>query len=140
MGQTNQQRRLLRLADAMNRKAARLGTSGRITASDLAMVMLTYRVCPYCGIDLSDGGTFDHRIAFDRGGSNTRDNLVRCCYDCQRRKFTKTPEEWLVFRDEWRTCASCGKRFKPRFADLQRGYAVTCSRSCSGKRRWATDA
>jgi 5-methylcytosine-specific restriction endonuclease McrA len=48
--------------------------------------------CEYCGCDGRLG--LDHVIPFSRGGSNTIDNVVPCCFDCNTRKYNKTPEEY----------------------------------------------
>ena len=41
----------------------------------------------------------DHVIPNSRGGDNTWENMVSCCFDCNSRKGSKTPEEaGLKFR------------------------------------------
>ena len=59
--QTAIQRRLVRLAGAMNAKAIRLGVRGRVTAMELAQIQIESEdVCFYCGIKMpADGGSFD---------------------------------------------------------------------------------
>jgi 5-methylcytosine-specific restriction endonuclease McrA len=43
--------------------------------------------------------TIDHVIPKSRGGDNTWENMVTCCFDCNSRKGSKTPEEaGLKFR------------------------------------------
>jgi 5-methylcytosine-specific restriction endonuclease McrA len=138
MSQGPEQRRLARIASAYNVKAERLGRPGRIEAEDLARIALRDRECPYCGITLAEnGGTFDHRMPLDRGGANAPSNIVRCCWECQRAKYTKTDAEFIVFRAQEFHCTVCGRTFQPRYADLARGYAKTCSRSCAAQSRWA---
>jgi len=132
--QTATERRFSKLAAAINAKARRLNAPGTISATDLALVYLAAdRKCEYCGIEVSPGGvSFDHAIAFARGGANIRENLAASCMTCQRGKFTKSPEEWEQARHLVVQCSVCGKDFKPRWADYVRGYGRTCSRVCSG--------
>ena len=133
--QSPEQRRLIRIAAYMNTKARRIGAAGSVGSEDLAKVVLLHPTCAYCGVALEIGqGTFDHAIPLDRGGPNVVENLVRCCYACQREKFTKTPEELESFRSTKFSCVVCGTSFRPRYADLRRGYGKTCSRRCSGRR------
>lgn len=134
MTQTPAQRRFIRLASSTNRKAARLGLNGRITAEDYARAYIASGgSCPYCGIDITpDDCSFDHRIPFDRGGENEVGNIVACCLTCQREKGTKTPDEYAHARTLTVTCEGCGRTFKPRYADWLRGFGRTCSSECAG--------
>lgn len=134
MTQTAAQRRLIRLAASTNRKAANLGLNGRITAEDYARAYIaTGGECPYCGIEIApETCSFDHATPFDRGGENEPENIVACCLTCQREKATKTPEEFAIARTLTVNCESCGRTFKPRYADYVRGYGRTCSPECAG--------
>lgn len=135
MTQSALQRRLVRLASAMNQKALLLGATGRVTAEELAQVIeASDGVCAYCGAELPDmEGTFDHVVPYANGGENLTTNIVRACLSCNRTKATKTPEELKAFANLRVTCA-CGKIFRPRWADWKRGYGRACSRSCSGRK------
>lgn len=128
------QRRIARLAAAINQKAARLAHRERITADDLALVFLEASGrCAYCGIEVDPmGASFDHAVPFARGGTNTRANLVLSCITCQRTKFTKLPAEHIEYQRLQRQCRTCRRAFRPRFADIKRGYGFYCSRRCSG--------
>jgi len=58
------------------------------------------RRCAYCGVEamLIEA---DHRIPLSRGGRNSIENIVPACRRCNRRKRTKTEEEfraWLLAR------------------------------------------
>lgn len=131
------QRRLVRLAAAMNRKAERVGATGRVNAADLAEVMLLSEGrCQYCGIELDPlGGTFDHVVSFDRGGDNLIYNIVRSCHEDNRTKAAnKTPEQLAEYASLQVQCATCGRLFRPRWADWVRGLGKTCSRACAGRR------
>ena len=138
MTQTVLQRRLVRVAAAMNAKARRLGARGSVSAETLAMVILEYPTCPYCGVKLDPmHGQFDHMIPFDHGGANTRSNLVFCCLTCNRQKFTKSVSEHEEFLNFSMTCPIDGTIFKPRYSDWVRGLGRFCSRSCSAASRWS---
>lgn len=123
-------RRLQRIASSFNAKARKVHAPGVVTWQMLATVG---DQCHYCHIylDLRDG-SWDHVIPFDRGGSNFITNIVRCCTTCQRKKFTKTPEEYAVAEDLRVTCPIDGVEFKPRWAEYQRGMARYCSLRCAG--------
>ena len=125
-------RRLSRIASGFNTKGRRLGRRGTVTWKHL------YELGDYCfycdiGMDKMDG-SYD----FDQGGSNDPSNIVRCCVSCQRRKFTKTPEEYAEHRLMRVTCAldGCDKVFTPRYAEAKRGMAKYCSLSHAAKSRW----
>jgi hypothetical protein len=137
MGQTKEQRRLIRLAASMNKKARRLGAPGLLTAEDLARIALKSKTCRYCGVRLEIGqGSFDHIIAFDRGGANAFHNVTRCCFACQRSKFTKTEAEYAKHRSLIVSCSVCGTEFKPRWGEWINGRARVCSRRCAARSRW----
>lgn len=139
MTQSPLQRRLIRLAPAINRKAARLGAQGRVSAESLYLVIKAHPKCPYCG-QLNDPmhGTFDHVVPFDRGGTNLRGNIVFCHLSCNRHKFTKSVAEHTQYEALTVTCPVDGKEFRPRWADWNRGLGRFCSRSCSAASRWSS--
>ena len=129
-------RRLQRIAAAFNAKGRRMNVPGVITAEMLATMP---GACFYCGTRLAImDGTFDHKIPFDRGGDNRLNNVVRCCMSCNRRKFNKTPEEFVTYEGTTVTCAlpGCGVTWQPRYAERLRGMAKFCSRSHAAKSRW----
>jgi len=132
---TSIKRRLQRIASTFNAKARRLHVPGIVSWQMLAAMPGT---CHYCGLELSlDQGTWDHVAAFDKGGTNEITNIVRCCTDCQRRKHTKTPEEFAEHQVLWATCKrpGCGRQYQPRWAEWINGRARYCSRRCSGSAR-----
>lgn len=122
----------MRIASAFNSKARRLGIPGTVSAIELAAKP---RKCAYCGI-LVDKGAFDHIIPLAEGGLNISTNIVRCCLDCNRRKFLKTPAEFDEHRQLIVSCLVCGRQYQPRWAEYRAGRAKVCSRSCAGKKRW----
>lgn len=123
-----------RKASSMNMRARRVGARGVIT---IDMLAAKPDQCAYCKVGLEPGhGTFDHRVALDKGGPNTYDNIERCCIKCQRSKFTKSEAEFLRYVAEGRiTCQldGCDNTWVPRYAERIRGMAKFCSRSCAAK-------
>lgn len=47
--------------------------------------------CVYCGTQRKL--TIDHVIPKSRGGDNSWENMVTCCFDCNSKKGNKTPQE-----------------------------------------------
>lgn len=54
-------------------------------------------ICQYCGRK-SERLECDHIVPISKGGSNTMDNLITACFDCNRSKRAHTLEEWIVIR------------------------------------------
>lgn len=50
--------------------------------------------CYYCQCKLGDKYHVDHVVPLSRGGSNSIDNLVLACPECNLRKQDKLPHEW----------------------------------------------
>lgn len=135
MTQSSVQRRLVRLASAMNAKAVRLGARGLVAPFELAEIMVESEGrCQYCGVELPPmEGSFDHVVPFGRGGANLKANIVRACVTCNREKGLKSAEELAIYAALRVKCEVCGKQFRPRWADWKRGLGRTCSRVCSGR-------
>lgn len=53
--------------------------------------------CHYCGFVASE---VDHVIPRSRGGSDTPENLVAACRECNAEKSDLTPDEWAAKRRE----------------------------------------
>jgi hypothetical protein len=50
--------------------------------------------CHYCGQKVTENNaTLDHKIPQSKGGDNSKENLVTCCFDCNSIKSGKTLEE-----------------------------------------------
>lgn len=60
--------------------------------------------CPFCNVDMvpnapgvkklySDTMTMDHIVPGSKGGRNSLDNLVLCCYACNHKKANKMPSK-----------------------------------------------
>jgi 5-methylcytosine-specific restriction endonuclease McrA len=134
--QTPAQRRYVRLASSMNKKASRLGRNGRVTPEDLAWTFLISQgKCSYCGIYvMATECSFDHRNPFVAGGENDVTNIVATCLSCNRQKARRLAHEFALAREYRVNCEVCGRNFKPRWADHVRGYGRTCSAECAGKK------
>ncbi len=53
--------------------------------------------CHYCGIKVDENNaTLDHVIPISKGGNNSKENLVACCFECNSIKSGKTLEEVAV--------------------------------------------
>lgn len=72
----------------VNQKAARFGVEGKLDWRDLVP-----DDCAYCGIACE---SWDHVVPMSRGGANTLENLVPCCWPCNQDKRNRTPDEWLA--------------------------------------------
>lgn len=61
--------------------------------------------CFYCHCplvlekNLPNSRTIDHMLPIKRGGTNDIDNLAPACWDCNRKKHTRTAEEFLNKKD-----------------------------------------
>ena len=134
--QTAGERRLSKLAAAINQKWRRTGNAGvPVTAADLASIWLNDSgKCRYCGIGVDlMGCSFDHVVPFAENGVNEVGNIATACITCQRSKYTKSTSEFAEWQELERTCRGCGVQFKPRWADVKRGYGWYHSRSCSAR-------
>lgn len=65
--------------------------------------------CPYCGVQLTwKNMSLDHMIPKNRGGKNTKDNLMHICNRCNRRKSILNFKEYkslLEFLDKYEKVA-----------------------------------
>lgn len=79
------------------RRALEKSATGSFTSSDLKM---KYEIqngkCFWCGAELGDGYHADHVVPLSRGGSNSSDNIVISCSNCNQRKHNKMPEDWIM--------------------------------------------
>lgn len=55
--------------------------------------------CVYCNYPIVFGNdTIDHRTPIVRGGTNRRNNLTIACRNCNSKKHTRTPREFLTYK------------------------------------------
>lgn len=88
-----QRARLHRMVSDANRHAREAGAPGRLRIRDVEYLP---RECVYCGKDSEL--TIDHAMPMSRGGRNDWSNITIACGDCNRRKFDRTPSEFLAER------------------------------------------
>ncbi len=53
--------------------------------------------CDYCGVPISETGKayhLEHKVPYERGGTNLKRNLCVSCDECNRRKNNKTAKEY----------------------------------------------
>lgn len=71
------------------------GAEGAYTESDIRLLYRSQRgLCWWCGAELNNVYHIDHRIPLVQGGSNSPDNLVLSCPQCNLSKGGKLPQEW----------------------------------------------
>lgn len=88
--------KLSRRAHALNQRAKKLNSSGRVRKEDLILVLEHFgEECQHCGKELdfyketdspSNEATFDHILPLDIGGLNIADNIVPACRDCNQKR------------------------------------------------------
>lgn len=66
-------------------------------ATRAAILALTNGRCAYCGIELKSRAELDHIVAWDRGGTDTEDNLVAACHGCNYAKQTYSIREFRAY-------------------------------------------
>ena len=83
------------------RRARKRNAEGTHNVADIeAQYQRQQGSCHYCGCALTkaprftNSATVDHVVPLSRGGSNSPDNLVIACMDCNRRKHNKLLCEW----------------------------------------------
>ena len=85
-------------AAAMNARASRIGTKGRLSAADLRdRILRSGGRCEWCAVNLV-GAEFelDHVLSLKQGGANAAENLVVACPGCNRRKGRKHPARFAA--------------------------------------------
>lgn len=79
-----------------NRRAREINAEGVFSLFDIKILsILQQNLCYYCFINLNNGYHVEHMIPLSRGGSNWPENLALSCATCNRRKHTKTAEEFI---------------------------------------------
>ena len=93
---------LKKKAQVLSRQVIRLLTYiklpiRRINAKKPSRTLILKRdsfTCQYCGADRDL--TIDHVMPQSRGGEDSWENLVACCYSCNNAKDNRTPDEWGI--------------------------------------------
>jgi hypothetical protein len=76
------------------RRADFFGVSGTYTVQECNDLMADYGGrCAYCGSKEKVG--FDHIVPLSRGGSNSIDNMVPCCKECNKSKHATPLLVWM---------------------------------------------
>ncbi len=86
-------------AKSRRRRARFRKVEGSHTAAEiLALGESQGWICatPSCGADIRNRYDADHKTPITRGGSDFIENIDLKCQSCNRRKGTKTQEEWLL--------------------------------------------
>src|SRR6266571_987426 len=122
---TTTERRLGRLAAGFNARARQYKSLGVVSWETLVMIHVRAGgQCQYCHVSLElHHGSWDHAIDLPEGDRNDIGNIVRCCLDCQRRKFDKPPEEFAKHKVLQVICPIDGRVFQPRWAEYMAGRA-----------------
>ncbi len=78
--------------------------------------------CFYCRsfFDEKIRKTKDHVVASSKGGLNTPDNYVDCCFRCNQWKRDKTLKDWLKEVSAW----LYGGKKHPIYTKIQLGHMV----------------
>ncbi len=77
-------------------RARQLGAEGTHSLTDIqAMWNSQEGLCGVCWVDLTGRFDVEHIVPLSRGGSDSPENLWLSCPDCNKRKSTKTLEEWF---------------------------------------------
>lgn len=88
-------RKDMRSAHERNRIAKKKLAGGTHTPQDILDILLNQGGrCVYCRCDISLGREVDHIQPIARGGRNDKSNLQLLCKGCNRRKHSKTHEEF----------------------------------------------
>lgn len=78
---------------AQARRSRRVGAGGVVSAKWAAV--LRGDPCSYCS---KPGGTVDHVVALNDGGSNAESNVAGCCQSCNSSKRDRRLVAWLLGR------------------------------------------
>ncbi len=89
----NPQKHLDKCAREKNKRRARLAN---VPSDNWTRSEVFTGNCWYCGIEVSiQNFHADHFVPLAKGGSNTRDNIVCSCANCNLRKSDKLPYDFI---------------------------------------------
>lgn len=81
----------------LNRRLLKKNADAKEKITDITIQRLLEKYdnkCAYCGIDIKDNYTIDHKLPLSRGGDNSFDNLALACRHCNCSKHDKTDVEF----------------------------------------------
>jgi len=81
-----------------NRKQKHIRRAAGDVDKKYISMLLDGKICYYCGCEIQDKKTIDHKTPVIKGGTNENDNLVLSCLHCNTQKGSKTEyeyKEWL---------------------------------------------
>ena len=88
--------RKTRRISTANYRARKRAVVGSFTTADFSKILSAQKYrCFYCDGDITEHPVAEHYIPLSRGGSNWPSNLVGACADCNARKGTTLPEEFI---------------------------------------------
>lgn len=93
-------RALAKRATVTRRRALKAGNGGRHTAAQWRALCEAWEwSCFYCGSPVGEyAAERDHKLPIARGGPDDISNIAVSCSGCNRRKGTRTSEEFLARR------------------------------------------
>jgi 5-methylcytosine-specific restriction endonuclease McrA len=83
---------LQRMRIRTNNNAKRSGTLGTLSLNDCQDILDRDKTCVYCGS--SSVLTFDHIRPKQIGGSNSKNNIVLACYNCNIKRGPADAMDW----------------------------------------------
>jgi 5-methylcytosine-specific restriction endonuclease McrA len=93
---------------AAKRKSIKLGTYSTLTTSEWRTVVELHKFyCYLCGVKLTtemnqkNTITLDHVVPFNRGGVNTKENVLPACSRCNTAKRDMTLDEFVSVAKKW---------------------------------------
>jgi len=79
------------------RRARKRSAPGSYTVADIERQYQAQKgKCYYCGMKVGKQYHIDHVVPLSRGGSNSPENVVIACPDCNFGKNNKLPHEWAA--------------------------------------------
>ncbi|MDD4972338.1 MAG: HNH endonuclease [Paludibacter sp.] len=96
--------KLIKIKTNINNRAKKRGQFDNITVEDLIFLVKSQNgKCFYCKKDVkmyednrkySDALSFDHKLSMGLGGTNTLNNIVMCCKECNQKRNTADQKKY----------------------------------------------
>lgn len=88
-------------ANSVNKRGTK-NLLDKITGKDLYNLFLNqHKKCFYCNIDISKNFQVEHIEPISNGGRNIIENICLSCEDCNRLKWNKSHEQFIIFLTEY---------------------------------------